>query len=83
MLQQCSSASSCMRTCIVMEEHYIGCQHSMPFILNGPVHFFLVLCNTKRGLVLRQQTSLAQAYKNLFPNKTNASILAVTMLRSS
>jgi hypothetical protein len=30
MLQQCSSASSCMRTRIFMEEHYTGCQHSKP-----------------------------------------------------
>jgi hypothetical protein len=30
MLQQCSNASSCMRTCIAMEEHFTGCQHSSP-----------------------------------------------------
>jgi hypothetical protein len=36
MLQQCSSASSCIQTRIAMEEHYIGCQHSTPFVLNGP-----------------------------------------------
>jgi hypothetical protein len=28
MLQQCSSANSCMRRRIIMEEHYTGCQHS-------------------------------------------------------
>jgi hypothetical protein len=40
MLQQCPSASRCMWTCIVMEEHYTGCQHSMPFVLNGPMRVF-------------------------------------------
>jgi hypothetical protein len=35
MLQHCSSASSCMWMCIVMEKHYTGCQHSTPFVLNG------------------------------------------------
>jgi hypothetical protein len=40
MLQQCLSVNSCMRTCIVMEEHYIGCQHSMSFVLNGLMQFF-------------------------------------------
>jgi hypothetical protein len=30
-----------------------------------------------------ERTSLTQAYKNLFPDKTSASIPAVTMLRSS
>jgi hypothetical protein len=39
MLQQCSSVSSCMWTCIVMEEHHTGCQHSMPFGLNGTMQF--------------------------------------------
>jgi hypothetical protein len=33
--------------------------------------------------VHRQQTSLTQAYKNIFPDTTNASILMVTMLRNS
>jgi hypothetical protein len=42
MLQQCSSASSCTRTRIVMEEHYTGCQHSTPFVLNISAHFFNV-----------------------------------------
>jgi hypothetical protein len=23
-----------------MEEHYTGCQHSTPFVLNGPTQFF-------------------------------------------
>jgi hypothetical protein len=32
MLQQCSSESNCMGTSIVMEEHYTGCQHSIPFV---------------------------------------------------
>jgi hypothetical protein len=39
MLQQCSSACSCMRTHIVMDEHYTGCQHSMLFVLNGFMQF--------------------------------------------
>jgi hypothetical protein len=44
MLQQPSSASSCtrMRKRIVMEEHYTGCQHPMPFVLKGPTQFFSV-----------------------------------------
>jgi hypothetical protein len=41
MLQLCSSASSRMQTCIVMKEHYPGCHHSTPFVLNGPAQFFL------------------------------------------
>jgi hypothetical protein len=28
---------------IVMEEHYIKYQHSMPFVLNGPTQFLSVL----------------------------------------
>jgi hypothetical protein len=31
-----------MRTRIVMEEHYTGCQHLTPFILNGPTQYFSV-----------------------------------------
>jgi hypothetical protein len=42
MLQQCSSTSSCMRTRIVMERHYIGYQHSTPFVLNNPTQFFFL-----------------------------------------
>jgi hypothetical protein len=38
---------------------------------------------SKHGWAHRQQTSLTQAYKNLFPNTTGASILAMTTLRSS
>jgi hypothetical protein len=30
-----------MRTRIVMQERYTGCQHSTPFVLNGPKQFFL------------------------------------------
>jgi hypothetical protein len=45
MLWQCSSASSCMQTRILMEEHYTCCQHSTTFTRNGPTQFFLVfLC---------------------------------------
>jgi hypothetical protein len=46
MFQQCSSASSCMQTRIVMEECYIRCQHFTPFVLNGSMQFFLVFRNT-------------------------------------
>jgi hypothetical protein len=35
MLQQCSSASMCMQTHIVIGEHYTICQHSMLYVLNG------------------------------------------------
>jgi hypothetical protein len=83
MLQQCSSVSSCMQTHVVMEEHYTVCQHFMPFVLNGLMQLFLVFRNTKHGRVHRLQTSLTQAYKNLFPDTTNASIPVVTMLISS
>jgi hypothetical protein len=42
MLHQCSSASSCMRTRIVVEKHYeyTGCQHSTPFVLNSPTQCY-------------------------------------------
>jgi hypothetical protein len=36
------SASSCMWTRIFMMEHYTGCQHSTPFVLNDPRHFVSV-----------------------------------------
>jgi hypothetical protein len=39
MLQQCSGAISCIRMPIVMKEHYTGCQHSTPFVLNSPTQF--------------------------------------------
>jgi hypothetical protein len=35
MLQQCSSVSSCLRMCTVMEGHYTVCQHS-----HGPIVLF-------------------------------------------
>jgi hypothetical protein len=38
---------------------------------------------SKRGWAHRQQTSLTQAHKVLFPHKTSASIPVMTMLRSS
>jgi hypothetical protein len=41
MFQQGWSVSSCMGTHNAMEEHYTGCQHSMPFVLNGPTQLFL------------------------------------------
>jgi hypothetical protein len=47
MLQQCSSASNCMQTCIVIEKHYTGCQHSAPFVLNGPTQFFLCVLRSR------------------------------------
>jgi hypothetical protein len=37
----------------------------------------------KVWLSCRQQTSFTQAYKNIFPDTTSASILMVTMLRNS
>jgi hypothetical protein len=40
MFEQCLGASSCMRTHIVLEEYYIGCQHSIPFVLNSPAYFW-------------------------------------------
>jgi hypothetical protein len=40
MIKQCLSVSSCMQMCTVMDEHYTACQHSMPFVLNGPMQFF-------------------------------------------
>jgi hypothetical protein len=39
MLQQCSSASSCMWTHSVSEEPSTECQHSGPFVPNGPMQF--------------------------------------------
>jgi hypothetical protein len=42
MFQQCSSASSCMRMLIIMEKRYTVCQHSTPFVLNGPTQLFSV-----------------------------------------
>jgi hypothetical protein len=41
-LQHSSNVSSCMRTRIVMNEHYTACQHSTLFVLNGPTQFFSV-----------------------------------------
>jgi hypothetical protein len=38
---------------------------------------------SKRSLAQWRQTSLTQAYKNLFPDTTSASIQAVTTLKSS
>jgi hypothetical protein len=38
---------------------------------------------SKRGSAQWQQTPLTQAYRNLLPDMTGASIQAVTMLRSS
>jgi hypothetical protein len=41
-----------MRTRVIMEEHYTGCQHSMPFVLNGLTHFFSVLQYTADVIVV-------------------------------
>jgi hypothetical protein len=49
-LQQCSSASSCMRTHIGMEEHYTGCQHYKPFVLNDPMQFIFSVSQHKTWL---------------------------------
>jgi hypothetical protein len=38
---------------------------------------------SKHGWAHTQKTSLTQAYKNLFPDTTNASILVVTTLGST
>jgi hypothetical protein len=43
MLQQWSSAKSCMQTCIVREANYVRCPHSMPLVLHGPIQSFRVL----------------------------------------
>jgi hypothetical protein len=40
MLQHCLSVSSCMQMHIIIEQHYIGSQHSMAFVLNGLMQFF-------------------------------------------
>jgi hypothetical protein len=53
MLQQCSSASSCIWAGIVMEEHNTGCQHSTTFLLNGPTQFFSVSQYTSDVIVVR------------------------------
>jgi hypothetical protein len=42
MLKQCLRAGNCIQMWIVMEEHYAGCQHSTPFVLNDPTQFFSV-----------------------------------------
>jgi hypothetical protein len=42
MLQQFSSASSCIRTRIVMGQHCTGWEHSSSFVPNGPKYFFFV-----------------------------------------
>jgi hypothetical protein len=52
MLQQCSGASSCVRMCIVMEEHYTGCHHSTPFIRNDSTQFFGVSQYTSDVIVV-------------------------------
>jgi hypothetical protein len=76
MLHQYSSVSSWMQTCIVMKETL----HQMPV---WPYGALFVFCNTRRSWAHRRQTSLTWTYKNLLPDKTSASILAVTMLRSN
>jgi hypothetical protein len=54
-----------------------GCDHSASTIMRS---WWKV---SKRGWAHRQQTSLTQAYKNLFPDTTSVSIPGVTTLRSS
>jgi hypothetical protein len=46
MLQQCSSANSCMRTRIVMEKHCTGCQHSAPIFWMTLSSFFVSQCTS-------------------------------------
>jgi hypothetical protein len=62
-------ASSSYRLCTYLK-NWLGSQR---FNSNVP----------KRVVTHRRQTSLTQAYKNLFPDMTSASIPAVTVLRSS
>jgi hypothetical protein len=45
MLQQHMSASSCMRTRFVMEEHYTGSQHSTPFVVVFRNTLLTLLCS--------------------------------------
>jgi hypothetical protein len=52
LLQQSSSASSCMRTRIVMEEDYTVCQHSTPFVLNVLTHLHSVSQYTSDVIVV-------------------------------
>jgi hypothetical protein len=54
-----------------------GCDHSASTIMRSWSKV------SKRGWAHRRQTSLTQAYKNLFPNMKSASIPAATKLRSS
>jgi hypothetical protein len=75
MLQQCSSASRR----IVTEEHYIGSQHSIPFV--APHSFSLSI--SQHNMWLSSQLSLTQEYEILFPDTACTSILAMTTLISS
>jgi hypothetical protein len=54
-----------------------GCDHGASTIMTSWQK------EPKCGWAHRQQTSLTEAYKNLFPNITSASIPAVTTLRSN
>jgi hypothetical protein len=54
-----------------------GCDHSISTIMRSWLKV------SKRGWAHSWQTFLTQTYKNLFPNMTSASILAVSTLRSS
>jgi uncharacterized membrane protein len=53
MIQMLLSASSCIWTCIVMEKHYTGCQHSMTsfwmilssFLLCFAIHLWRYCCS--------------------------------------
>jgi hypothetical protein len=82
MFQQCLSGSSCMPMYNVIEKHYILCQHTTPFVLNGPTQFFSVL-RYKTWLSSQATDFDAGIQKLIFPDMTSASILVVTMLKSN
>jgi hypothetical protein len=52
MLQQCWGASSCMRTRIIVEEHYTVCQHSISLFWMTLCSFFSVSQYTSDVLVV-------------------------------
>jgi hypothetical protein len=51
MLSSAGVRAAVMWMHIVIEEHYTGCQHSTPFVLNASVQFFLVFCSTPLTLL--------------------------------
>jgi hypothetical protein len=57
-LQQCSSASSCMRTCIFIWENFTECQHSTSLVLNDSTQFIVsqYICAHYCGPLLHEFT---------------------------